>query len=144
MYEIRHRVGIYAPMPAVLSAVSTRDGVSKWWSRDVRDVDDDRLAIYFGRPEPSAVMAVKHSAETCVWTCLQGPSEWVHTTITFDLRRNGDETVVCFTHAGWREPVEFMHHCSTRWGYFLMSLKSTLEGGPSTRWPDDLAISSWR
>ena len=106
MCDIRHRVGIYAPMPAVLSAVSTRDGVSKWWSRDVRDVGDDRLAIYFGRPEPSAVMAVKHSAETCVWTCLQGPSEWVDTTITFDLRRDGDETVVVFTHAGWREPVE--------------------------------------
>jgi hypothetical protein len=144
VYDIRHRVGIYAPMPAVLSAVSTPDGVSKWWTQDVRDVGDDRLAIYFGRPEPSAVMAVKRSAGTCVWTCLQGPSEWVDTTITFDLRRNGDETVVVFTHAGWREPVEFMHHCSTRWGYFLMSLKSTLEGDPSTRWPDDLAISSWR
>jgi hypothetical protein len=66
VYDIRHRVGIYAPMPEVLSAVSTRDGVSKWWSRDVRAVGDDQIAIYFGRPEPSAVMAVKCSAETCV------------------------------------------------------------------------------
>jgi hypothetical protein len=149
MYDIRHRVGIYTPMPEVLSAVSTSDGVSKWWSSDVRDAGDDRLAIYFGRPDPSAVMAVKRSAEaavweSCVWTCLQGPPEWVNTTITFDLRRDGDETIVVFTHAGWREPVEFMHHCSTKWGYFLLSLKSTLEGGHSTRWPDDIAISSWR
>ena len=132
-----------AAMPAVLSAVSTRDGVSKWWSRDVRDVGDDRLAIYFGRPEPSAVMAVKHSAETSVWTCLQGPSEWVHTTITFDLRRNGDETVVGFTHADWREPVEFMHHCSTKWGVFLLSLKSLLETGKGAPAPNDIKLDSW-
>jgi hypothetical protein len=144
MYDIRHRVGIYAPMPEVLSAVSTSDGVGTWWSSDVRDAGDDRLAIYFGRPEPSAVMAVKRNAANCVWTCLQGPPEWVDTTITYDLRREGDETVVVFTHAGWREPVEFAHHCSTRWAYFLISLKSTLEGGPSTRWPDDTPVSSWR
>ncbi len=144
MYDIRHRVGVYASPQEVLFAVSTCDGVSTWWSHDVRDVGDDQMAIHFGRPDPSAVMSVQCRALTCLWTCLKGPAEWVDTTITFDLRSDGDETVVVFTHAGWREPVEFMHHCSTRWGYFLMSLKSTLEGGPSTRWPDDLPISSWR
>ena len=34
-----------------------------------------------------------------------------------------------FQHEGWREPVEFMHHCSTKWGTFLMSLKSLVETG---------------
>jgi hypothetical protein len=144
VYEIRHRVGIYAPMHEVLSAVCTPDGISTWWSRDVRGIADDQFAIHFGPPEPAAVLRVKCDAQQCTWTTLQGPPEWVGTTISFALRREGDETVVVFTHAGWREPVEFMHHCSTRWGQFLLSLKSTLEGGPSMRWPDDAAVSSWR
>jgi hypothetical protein len=43
----------------------------------------------------------------------------------------------------WREPVEFMGHCSTKWGYFLLGLKSSLEGGEGTPYPGDLQISSW-
>jgi hypothetical protein len=34
---------------------------------------------------------------------------------------------VLFKHQGWKEPVEFMHHCSTKWAVFLLSLKSLLE-----------------
>ena len=51
---------------------------------------------------------------------------------------NDDETVVLFTHADWREPVEFMAHCSARWAYFLLSLKSYLEIGKGTPFPEDL------
>jgi hypothetical protein len=43
-----------------------------------------------------------------------------------------------FTHADWREPVEFMAHCSARWAYFLLSLKSYAEIGKGTPFPDDL------
>ena len=31
--------------------------------------------------------------------------------------------MLLFTNADWREPVEFMHHCSTKWGYHLLGLK---------------------
>ena len=65
------------------------------------------------------------------------------TEITFDLKRDGDETVVLFTHAGWGEPVEFMHHCTTAWGYFLMSLKHDVEAGAGNPFPDHEKISSW-
>jgi hypothetical protein len=36
-----------------------------------------------------------------------------------------------------------MHHCSTKWGYFMLSLKAGLEGGAYTAHPDDLKISTW-
>jgi hypothetical protein len=42
---------------------------------------------------------------------------------------DGDWTIILFKHQGWKEPVEFMHHCSTKWGMFLRSLKSVLEPG---------------
>ena len=63
-------------------------------------------------------------AERVVWQVVDGPEEWIGTTIDWELRQDGDYTIVLFKHEGWREPVEFMHHCSTKWGSFLMSLKS--------------------
>ena len=42
---------------------------------------------------------------------------------------------------GWREPVEFMHHCSTKWATFLMSLKSLLGKGAGAPAPYDVKIS---
>lgn len=51
--------------------------------------------------------------------------------------------VVRFKHAGWREPVDFMHHCSTKWGVFLLSLKSLLETGKGRPASDDLKLADW-
>ena len=77
---------------------------------------------------------------------MDGPEEWIGTTVDWDLRQDGDWTIVLFKHEGWREPVEFMHHCSTKWATFLISLKQlveTGEGAPDPRDRDDqrLALS---
>ncbi|MGZ3584182.1 MAG: SRPBCC domain-containing protein, partial [Ktedonobacterales bacterium] len=103
------------------------------------------LRFYFGSPEPGAVMEVVAltSAQHVEWRCVQGPDEWIGTTITFDLKPADGETAVLFKHANWREPVEFMHHCSTKWAYFLLGLKAGLEGGEATPYPNDMKISSW-
>ena len=50
---------------------------------------------------------------------------------------------IAFKHQGWKEPVEFMHHCSTKWAIFLMSLKSLLETGKGLPNPHDVSITSW-
>src|SRR5436190_927810 len=63
-------------------------------------------------------------ATRVLWQVVDGPAEWIGTTISFDLRQEGEYCIVMFQHQGWREPVEFMHHCSTKWAIFLMSLKS--------------------
>src|SRR5215471_21327878 len=44
------------------------------------------------------------------------PEEWIGTKVGFDLKQDGDWTIVLFKHQGWREAAEFMHHCSTKWG----------------------------
>ncbi len=77
------------------------------------------------------------------WRCVEGPDEWVGTDLAFDLRHSENETVLLFAHAHWREPVEFMHHCSTKWAYYLLGLKASLEGGEANPYPGDMRISSW-
>ena len=143
MPDIRHRVAITAPIESVYEAVATPEGISRWWTRDgVRGESSEgsKLQFFFGQPDPAAVMEVTRlDPEGHVsWNCIEGADEWVGTRLTFDLTRNDDQTVVLFTHADWREPVEFMAHCSARWAYFLLSLKSLLETGRGTPFPEDM------
>ncbi|HVA02927.1 MAG TPA: SRPBCC domain-containing protein [Acidimicrobiales bacterium] len=148
MPDIRHRIGTTAPRARVYEAFATTDGLRGFWTRDVKGESaiGSNLEFFFGSPDPSAVMEVVDLVpDTRVaWRCVEGPEEWVGTNLTFELRSMGDETVVLFTHADWQQPSEFMHHCSTKWGYFFLGLKRWLEGSDSVAYPDDAAISSWR
>ena len=36
-----------------------------------------------------------------------------------------------------------MHHCSTKWAIFLMSLKALVETGKGAPNPDDVKIDNW-
>ena len=143
MSDIRHRVAISAPLESVYEAVATPEGLSEWWTRDgVRGESSEgsKLRIFFGQPDPAAVMEVTRLDPDghVSWNCVEGADEWVGTKITFGLTRTDDETVVLFTHADWRSPSEFMAHCSARWAYFLLSLKSYLETDKGTPFPEDL------
>jgi len=147
METIRHRVGIDAPLPKVREALVTTDGVAQWWTRDVRSRSiADEMEVWFGGEKPAATLTVDTSDETSVrWSCLQGPPEWIGSTINFELNEPDDsgETVVLFSHEGWQEPVEFMHHCSTSWSSYLRSLKHALEQDAGEPWPDNERVSSW-
>jgi Activator of Hsp90 ATPase homolog 1-like protein len=147
MPDIRHRVGIAAAAETVYEEVATTQGIANWWSRDVEGESQPggRLTFWFGRPEPAAVMEVVDltAPRHVGWRCVEGPDDWVGTTLDFEVENcGGGETALVFTHAGWREPVEFMHHCSTKWATFLIGLRSGLEGGAFTAHPDDTRISS--
>ncbi len=102
--------------------------------------EGSKLAFFFGEPEPAAVMEVTRldPARRVQWHCIEGAQEWIGTELAFDLTDERGETVVLFTHAGWRDPTDFMAHCSARWAYFLLSLKSLVEKGRGTPFPEDL------
>ncbi len=155
MADIRHRVGISAPQECVFAALSTKGGLANWWTRDVEGeaTPGSALRFFFGTPDPSGVMEVVDTTphHRVTWRCVAGPDPWVGTSLNFQLkpsekgatREAGTETVLLFTHGEWREPSEFMHHCSTKWAYFLLGLKASLEGGASVAFPNDMPISSW-
>lgn len=62
------------------------------------------------------------------------------TTPSFQLRQDGGQTFVFFSHANWKERSAFMGHCSTRWTVCLMSLKNALETGKGKPYPYDIRI----
>ena len=145
MYEIRHRVGMNAPPTQVLEKLTTIDGLASWWTRDTKGDPSEGgdVAFSFGSPDRVAAFhVVKATDDHVEWQCVAGPDEWRDNTVTFDLEQNGDETVLKFAQA-WREPVEFTAHCSTKWAFFLLGMKASLEGGEGTPFPGELQISSW-
>jgi uncharacterized protein YndB with AHSA1/START domain len=147
MVDILHRVGVKPSTPEkVYEALTTVDGLAGWWSTDVKGNGDVGGVLQFRFPPVGGfdmeVLELK-AAERVVWQVVDGPEEWIGTTVEWDLRQSGDYTIVLFKHQGWKEPVEFMHHCSTKWGSYLMSLKSLVETGKGTPAPDDVQISDW-
>ena len=147
MTDILHRFGISTEPHEVYDSLTTLDGLSSWWTRDVTGDPDvgGTIEFTFGGPDRTVRVEVESTVpdQQVIWRCVHGLDEWIDTTMEFELEPTDDETVVRFAHAGWREPVEFMGHCTTKWGYFLLGMKSGLEGGKATPFPGELQISSW-
>lgn len=142
--SILHRVGVLTAPEKVHTALTTVDGLAAWWTSDTKGDADDTLQFRFGEVGGFDMVVLETVPHTrVVWEVVDGPAEWLGTTITFALQQQGDWTILLFTHAGWAEPVEFMHHCSTKWATFLMSLKSYLETGVGAPHPHDVQISDW-
>jgi len=143
MADIIHRVGIAVPLAEVYHALSTDEGLSRWWTTDTSGAGDPGSIIKFrfggGGPDfevvelkPDSLVRWKHSGEM--------PPAWVGTEISFQLENDGSQTLVLFSHSNWQQPTDFMAHCSTKWTVFLMSLKNALEKEKGQPYPDDVHI----
>ena len=143
MAEINHQVGIKASAKDVYELLTTNDGLSKWWTNDVSGAGDIGSVIEFrfngGGPDfmvsqlvPNEIVGWKHTGSM--------PEAWMGTEILFQLREEDGQTFVRFTHSNWKEPTNFMGHCSTKWAVFLLSLKDVLETGTGRPFPNDIHI----
>jgi uncharacterized protein YndB with AHSA1/START domain len=145
MPDILHKVGIKSSVENTYKALAAVDDLSGWWTSDTRGESKVGGVLRFRFGEGGFDMKVLElqSNERVLWQVVDGPEEWVGTKISFDLKQNGNWTVVLFKHQGWEEPVEFMYHCSTKWAVFLLSLKSFLETGKGAPWPNEIKLDSW-
>jgi len=138
MPDILHRVGIDAAPEKVYHALTTIDGLSGWWISTAKGEERPGGTIDFGFCEMK-VTDLKPN-ELVKWKCVKGPDDWVNTSVTFQLKQKEGQTFVIFSHAGWQRPVEFMHHCSTKWATFLLSLRDMIEHNEGRPAPRDVKI----
>ncbi|GAA2996324.1 SRPBCC domain-containing protein [Streptosporangium longisporum] len=146
MVDILHRIAIKSSPAEVYSALTTTEGLAGWWTTDTEGKGNDVGGVLrFQFPNGGFDMKTldldpdKH----VLWEVVEGPAEWIGTHVDWDLSQADDHTVILFKHKGWEEPVEFMHHCSTKWATFLLSLKSLIENGKGSPAPDDVKIDNW-
>ena len=143
MNNITHRIGIKAPADKIYKLLTTDSGLSQWWTNDVSGAAGVGSIIKFrfngGGPDfkittliPNKVVRWKHSGHV--------PEAWAGTEILFELSHQGEQTFVRFTHSCWKEPTDFMAHCSMKWAVFMLSLKDLVETGKGQPFPEDVQI----
>ena len=145
MVDMLHRVGITSSPEEVYAALTAPTGLAGWWTENVTGDASPGGVLEFRFPNGGCDMKILDAQpnQLVLWEVVDGPEEWVGTQIGFELKQEDEYTVVLFRHEGWREPVEFMHHCSTKWATFLMSLKRFVETGTGEPSPRDVRISNW-
>ena len=143
MAQIRHRVGISATAQDIYPLLTTDQGLARWWTTDTHGAGDVGSTIQFrfdgGGPDfeiieliPNAKVVWRHSGEM--------PPAWKGSEISFQLEETETQTFVNFRHYNWQQADDFLAHCSTKWGLFMMSIKSCIETGRGYPYPDDVHI----
>jgi uncharacterized protein YndB with AHSA1/START domain len=143
MPDILHYIAITATPTKVYAALTEQKGLSGWWTRDVKA--EPKLGAIgqfrFGKTGFNDMKIVELvPGQRVKWQCVDGAKEWIGTELTFDLNAREGGTVLLFAQRGWREQVEFMHYCSTKWAVFMLSLKALCETGSVRPYPDDISI----
>jgi uncharacterized protein YndB with AHSA1/START domain len=136
---IVHLLKIEASPERVYQAVSTAEGIEHWWTRDASleaKVGGHGEFGFYDRRFIAKVQVTELEPPSRVGWRVDGPP-WAGTTISFDIRTDGDGVTLKFAHRGHKEADDNVARASTRWAYYLISLKSYLEKGQGTPNPDD-------
>ena len=87
--DILHRVGIKAPLDEVYKALTTREGLAAWWTNNTQG-DSKVGAVLQFRFSADGVeiggfdmkVLELHPARSVLWQVIDGPKEWIGTTIS--------------------------------------------------------------
>ena len=120
--------------------------VRRWWSGEIEGATDQLDAeftyryqnIHRSRQRITELVPGRR----VVWEVTDAhldftddPREWVGSKIVFDIAREGDKTVVHFSHVGLTPEVECYEKCSSAWAFYintsLMRLITVDEGAPN-------------
>jgi uncharacterized protein YndB with AHSA1/START domain len=145
MPDILHRVAIKSSPNDTYRALTTREGLAGWWTTDTQGNCNVGGVIQFRFGDRGFIgmnVLELDPAKRVLWQVVDGPPDWIGTKVSFELTQDDDFTIILFKHQGWKEPIEFMHHCSTKWALFLMSIKSLVETGKGAPYPNDIHISN--
>ncbi|MEQ8349849.1 MAG: SRPBCC domain-containing protein [Leptospiraceae bacterium] len=151
MNGIYHKIGIRADEQKVAEALTTKQGLSSWWTREVegdfqngQSMAGERIRFKFG-PGQFEMKVLDAGLDGVHWECVDGPEDWVGSHVDFDLK-NGQSpdgesmTLIHFRHRDWKNESDFTAHCSMKWAIFLLSLRDLVEKGKGQPAPDDVKI----
>jgi len=131
MAAIKQLFHISAPRHTVYEAISTVEGISKWWTKDTTGDGDPGgiMAFRFGNMGPDFKVTAQTEDKEVKWECVAGFDDWIGTTITFYLDENEGKTRVRFSHDNWKETGDHYAACNFSWARYMMSLRQLCETG---------------
>lgn len=143
MVDITHKLTIASDSTRVYSALSTIDGLARWWTTTTggQSALGKRIEFRFGQHLVLMRVEELEPGKKVKWTCVDESGDWKDTELTFELTEDAGRTSVLFGHRKWRESNAFMAGCSMKWATFLLSLREYVERGTGRPFPNDLQIS---
>ena len=143
MFEIRHLIKINAAPTKVFEAISTAEGIRHWWTDDVALDPKVGGAAEFGFYGHQFVIKGKIGSifpgKSVEWSDLTSApgAGFDGTTVTFDVRPEEAHSRLFFVQKGYKEMGDGYAGSTTRWGFYLISLKRYLETGVGSPNPND-------
>lgn len=139
MPDIMHTLKIRTSPDRAYEAIATAEGIRKWWTRDAAldpKVGGAGEFGFYGRRFVAKVKIDELEPQTSMkWRVTN--SAWPGDTIEFNVCSEGEHTRLTFAHRGFLQADKGYASATTRWGYYLLSLKQHLETGKGTPNPED-------
>ena len=139
MSDIKHLIKIRSTPERVYDAVTTADGLRHWWSRDAAiepKVGANGEIGFYGK-RFIATLTVEELRPNMLVRWRVTNEAWDGKGIEFVLRTIDSGTALAFTHSGFKAADDKYASATTRWGFYLLSLKRYLETGTGAPNPDD-------
>jgi uncharacterized protein YndB with AHSA1/START domain len=165
MPNIYQELLIDAPAETVYNAITSKEGLSGWWTSGViAKPEVGSIARFPFGPDYFKEMKITElePSRLVKWTCLKGEGEWVGTHLSFELiegtkqsltksrpelqgqieqQKNFDKgTLLIFHQDDWKEYTAMFAECSYTWGQFMKSIKLYCETGKGRPWPNQHSI----
>lgn len=135
MPAIKHYLIVRSSPEKIYDALTTKEGVANWWTvqTEIGNKVGDVNIFDFGERYHNKMKIVDlQPNKKAEWQCLEGDKEWIGTTLTFEIEKEDDHSILRFTHNDWREETDFFASCNYHWGYYMRSLKLYCEAGEGT------------
>jgi uncharacterized protein YndB with AHSA1/START domain len=145
MPDIMHLMKIRAPQDKVYAALTTQESLRSWWTRDATLDPGVGGAGVFGFYGHRMVIELRVATLTAPahvgWDQVSSTGGGFDgSTIRFDLAEEDGVTAVLFAHRGVRDSGTQVASATTRWGFYLLSLKRCLETGQGMPNPEDTEL----
>jgi uncharacterized protein YndB with AHSA1/START domain len=142
MPDIMHSLKIQTQPVRVYQAITTAEGIRKWWTRDASldpKVGGGGEFAFYGRRFVVKVVIDELEPQARVkWRVTN--SAWPGDAVEFELKPESKHTRLTFVHRGFAEADQRYASATTRWGSYLLSLKQYLETGNGAPNPVDIDL----
>lgn len=139
MPSIRHFIGAKTTKQAMFEAISTPEGLKRWWATSAK-----------GRPRVGEALELDFAGmttltfrydemlapEKLVLTCIEGYKSWQGTVLTHEIEEKEGQIFLTHIHSNLDpNDVEALTYFNTKWTVYLLSLKRYVEEGKGTPFP---------
>jgi uncharacterized protein YndB with AHSA1/START domain len=138
-YTIYHNVEINTTADNIYNAITSADGLEKWWplKSTGMPIIGGIYTFYFS-PEYDWTAQVTHceANKYMEWAMVESEEDWHQTSLVFKIEPFAQVCILSFEHRGWREANDHFRRTSYCWALYLRCLKLYLETSETVRYND--------